>query len=128
MEIDKETLLKSFPTLLSRIDEEIEELRYLAVVDLNEYDPEIDDDFDEIDPEDYNYLVYFPERVSKAMGKELLEKFPEIAESSGEFENFLASEEDLFAVKCEVEDDDEVAIKLLSIVEEALRKKGEEEA
>jgi len=119
--MDRETLLKSFPKLLSRIEEEIDELRYLAVVDPNEYDPEIDDDFDEINPEDYNYLVYLPERVQNAIGNELLEALPEIFEKEQIFENFLDSEEDLFAVKHpEVDAEEEVAIKVLTVIEKQL--------
>lgn len=115
--MDRAALLENFPRLLSRIEEEIDELRYLAVVDANEYDPEIDDDFDEINPEDYNYLVYLPERVQQAIGAELLAKLPEIIEASGEFENFLASEEDLFAVRFAPEQEEEVARKVLAIIE-----------
>jgi len=117
---DGQKLQEAFPKLLSRIDEEIEELRYLAVVDLNEYDPEIDDDFDEINPEDYNYLAYLPERVVKAIGPELLEKLPEIFENEGVFENFLASEEDLFAIKDLPDREEDVAMKILATIEKEL--------
>ena len=117
---ERERLREAFPKLLSRIDEEIDELRYLAVVDANEYDPEIDDDFDEINPDDYNYLVYLPERVSDAIGKELLSKLPEIFEEEGIFENFLASEEDLFGVKDASEREEEVAMKVLTLIEKRL--------
>jgi len=118
--MDRETLLEQFPRLLSRIEDEIDELRYLAVVDPNEYDPEIDDDFDEINPEDYNYLVYLPERVQQAIGEEMLAKLPEIIEASQLFENFLAAEEDLFAVRFAPEQEEEVARKILGIIEEQL--------
>lgn len=121
---EQQTLAEKFPGLLARIDEEIEELRYLAVVDVNEYDPEIDDDFDEINPEDYNYLVYLPERVVDAIGAELLERLPEIIEEEKIFENFLASEEDLFAVKDEEDREEEVAMKILSTIERELCKAG----
>jgi len=116
----QERLQRAFPKLLSRIDEEIDELRYLAVVDANEYDPEIDDDFDEINPDDYNYMVYLPERVSNAIGEELLKKLPEIIEEEGIFENFLASEEDLFGVKDASDREEEVAMKFLAIIEKHL--------
>ena len=121
---EQQTLAEKFPGLLACIDEEIEELRYLAVVDVNEYDPEIDDDFDEINPEDYNYLVYLPERVVNAIGAELLERLPEIIEEEKIFENFLASEEDLFAVKDEEDREEEVAMKILSTIERELCKAG----
>jgi len=44
--MDRTTMLEEFPRLMSRIEEEIDELRYLLVIDPNEYDPEIDDEFD----------------------------------------------------------------------------------
>jgi len=114
----KEELQEAFPKLLSRIDEEIEELRYLAVVDMNEYDPEIDDDFDDINPDDYNYLLYLPERVQKAIGKEFLYSLPERFKEAKIFENFLDSEEDLFALKYPKTDaEEEVAILFLKAIE-----------
>jgi len=117
--MDRATMLEEFPGIMSRIEEEVDELRYLLVIDPNEYDPEIDDEFDVFDPEDYNYLVYLTERLQQAMGAELLEKLPEILEEEKVFENFLASEEDLYGVMAAA-DEEEVGRRILRVIESRL--------
>jgi hypothetical protein len=117
--MDRETMLKEFPKLMARVEEDIDELRYLLVIDPNEYDPEIDDEFDIFDPEDYNYLVYLTERLQNAMGEELKKALPEILEKEGVFENFLVSEEDLYGIRADM-DEVELARKMLSTIESKL--------
>jgi hypothetical protein len=119
MEVNMETLTQRFPKLMSRIDDEIDELRYLMVVDANEYDPEIDDEFDVFDPDDYNYMIYLTERLQNAMGRELLEQLPDLIEEAKLFENFLASEEDLYGAMSD-RDEAGVALALLDLIESRL--------
>jgi hypothetical protein len=99
------SLESRFPKLLNKIDEEIDELRYLVVVDEN-YDDEDSDEFDIFDPEEYNYLVYITPRVSEALGEEKMEKLREKLETLGEFEEFLSAEEDLFGIKSDLSEEE----------------------
>jgi hypothetical protein len=117
--MDREAMLREFPKLMSRIEEDIDELRYLLVIDPNEYDAEIDDEFDIFDPQDYNYLVYLTERLQNAMGEELKQELPEILEREKVFENFLVSEEDLYGIRSE-EDETGLARKILATIESKL--------
>jgi len=108
-----------FPNIMSKIeDKDLDELRYLTVVDRNEYDPEIDDEFDVFEPDDYNYLVYLTERLQEAMGEELLEKLPKLLDEAKIFEDYLQSEIDLYGVQSKLEDEDEVAKAILNLIEE----------
>jgi hypothetical protein len=52
-------LKKACPKLFEKIEEEVTEIRYLLVIDEN-YDDDDSDEFDAIDPEDYNFLIYTP--------------------------------------------------------------------
>jgi len=111
-------LNKLFPNIMSKTeDKDLDELRYLIVVDRNEYDPEIDDEFDVFEPDDYNYLAYLTERLQVAMGEELLEKLPKLFDEAKIFEDYLQSEIDLYGVKSNLEDEDEVAKAILNIIE-----------
>lgn len=107
-----------YPNLLAKIDEEVESLRDLVVVDEN-YDDVDSDEFDIFEPDEYNFLVYVTERVQNAIGKE---KFPQIVqkiESSALFENFYASEPDMYGVKTDL-DEEGIAKKILELIEEEL--------
>jgi len=104
---------------MAAMEEDLDELRYLIVVDENLYDPEIDDEFDVFDPNDYNFLIYLTEDLQKAMGKELLEKLPDLLEKRNLFENFLASEEDLYGARSEL-DETGVARAVLKTIEEEM--------
>jgi len=53
------------------------------------------------------------------MGAELLEKLPEILEEEKVFENFLASEEDLYGVMATA-DEEEVGRRILKAIESRL--------
>ena len=117
--MNRETMLKDFPRLMARMEEDIDELRYLLVIDPNEYDPEIDDEFDVFDPDDYNYLVYVTETLQEAMGKENFEQLHHWIADAKIFEEFLASEEDLFGVKAS-EDEEGVGRRILALIESKL--------
>jgi len=117
--MNAESFTQRFPKLMSRIDEEVDELRYLMVIDPNEYDPEIDDEFDVFDPEDYNYMIYLPERLQQAIGREMLETLPTWIEEEKIFDDFIASEEDLYGARSD-RDEEGVALVLLDLIESRL--------
>ncbi len=118
----KINLEKEYPNIANSIEEkDLDELRYFVVVDENYADID-DEELDVYDPEDYNYLVYVTERLSSILEeeglKELIGKLYELKE----FENFLDSEIDLYGVKSQL-DSDEVAKKVLAIIEDILGKR-----
>ncbi len=112
------SLKDRYPNLLSRISDEIFDLRDLIVVDEN-YDDIDSDEFDIFDPEDYNFLVYIPERVQEAMGKEKFDTLAKKIESTGIFEEFFAAEEDMYGLRCDL-DEEGVAHKILEMIEEEI--------
>ncbi|NOR56731.1 MAG: hypothetical protein GQ531_11075, partial [Sulfurovum sp.] len=61
-------LEKMYPNIFKDLEDDIDELRYLVVVDKN-FDDVDSDEFDAIDPEDYNYLVYVTERIQDILGE-----------------------------------------------------------
>jgi len=114
-----EELKNRFPTLLSKLEDDIDELRYLIVIDEN-YEDIDDEELDVFDPNDYNYLVYLTERVSNALGEDGLKKLYTTLDENNIFENFLASEEDLYGIKSDLEEE-KVAYAILEIVEDILK-------
>jgi len=112
-------LKKEFPKLMAKIDDEdIDELRYL--IDLNENYEDIDDEENDIfDPEDYNYIVYIKPRVMEAIGEELAQNLHLKLADSKMFEDFIASEDDLYGIKSDL-DEDGLAIAILKYIEEQL--------
>jgi len=108
-----------FPTLFSKIEEEIDELRFLIVIDENYADID-DEEADIFDPEDYNYLVYITETVSAVLGEEGLKKLYTSLDEQKLFDSFVASEEDLYGVMSELSEE-EVAYKILNIIEDILK-------
>ena len=113
-------LQNRFPTLLSKLEDDIDELRYLVVIDEN-YEDIDDEEADVFDPNDYNFLVYITQRVSAALGQEGLESLYKTLESSNIFDSFLASEEDLYGVKSDMSEDN-IAYAVLEVVEDILKK------
>jgi hypothetical protein len=113
------SLKQSYPLLFAKLeDESIEELRELIVIDENYADID-DEEVDVFDPSDYNYLVYITEAVSAVLGEEGLKKLY-MKLDNNIFDDFLASEEDLYGVKSQ-QNADEVANTILLIVEEILK-------
>ena len=60
---------KSYPKIFKKLLEDEIELRYLLVIDEN-YDDDDTDEFDGINAEDFNYLVYVTEMLQEAVGEE----------------------------------------------------------
>ena len=106
------------PNLIAQMDEEVDELRDLVVVDEN-YDDIDSDEFDIFDPQEYNFLVYVTERVQQVLGEEKMASLAEKIASRGLFEEFYASEPDMYGVRAEG-DEEEVARQIVRLIEEEL--------
>jgi len=97
-------LKAQYPKLFSRLLEEVDEVRYLVVVDKNFNDVD-SDEFDAIDPEDYNYLVYITERLQGVMGEQKMIEFIKHLEAHKDVGLFYLSETDLYGIQTDLEDE-----------------------
>ena len=116
MNID--TLREQYPKLFSKVDDEIDELRYLFVIDRN-FDDVDSDEFDAIDPEDYNYLIYITERLQAILGEEGMVTFIKAFEAHKDISLFYLSEADLYGIQTELEDNG-IAKMILEILEDVV--------
>lgn len=113
-----EILEKNYPKIFEALPEDISALRYLFVIDEN-YNDDDTDEFDAIDPEDYNYLVYITEMLQEVMGEEKMVAFVKVLEAREEVEEFYLSEIDLYGMQTKLSDEG-IAKMILGIVEELL--------
>jgi len=97
-------LKTQYPQIFSKLAEEVDEVRYLVVVDKNFNDVD-SDEFDAIDPEDYNYLVYITERLQDVMGEKLMVAFIKQLEAHKEVALFYLAEVDLYGIQTNLEDE-----------------------
>jgi hypothetical protein len=97
-------LKADYPQLFARLTEEVNEVRYLVVVDKNFNDVD-SDEFDAIDPEDYNYLVYITERLQDVMGEKTMVAFIKQLESHKDVALFYLSDVDLYGIQTNLEDE-----------------------
>jgi len=111
-------LKERFPKLLSKIDEDLDELRYLIVVDEN-YEDEDTDEFDVFDPDEYTHIIYLDERVQDALGEEKIQELIELLRNDETFEDFIDNEIDNYGVKTSM-NEDEIAHHIIKIIEEKL--------
>lgn len=113
-----ETLQQSYPKLFKALTEEITALRYLLVIDEN-YNDDDTDEFDAIDPEDYNYLVHVTEMIQEVLGEEKMVSFVKALEARTEVEEFYLSEIDLYGLQTKL-DEESIAKMILDIIEELM--------
>ena len=104
-----------YPKLFEKFEDKEMELRHLLNVDENYED--YDSEEYEFDHEDYNYVIYIADPVKEALGEEKMEEFMVKLHDNDAFENFLASEMDLYGVKSTLSEDEIVAL-TLDLVEE----------
>jgi hypothetical protein len=119
-------LLKSYPTLMSLFEEEdLDERRFFVVVD-----PNVEEEADEaevIDPTEYNWMIYLPERIAEAFGEELFARIPGELAKVEAFEDFFDAEEDLYGVQCDL-DEESIARCVMEVLESLARERVSEEA
>jgi len=113
-----ETIEKNYPKIFMRLPEDTTELRYLLVIDEN-YNDDDSDEFDAIDPEDYNYLVYVTELLQEVLGEKMMVQFIKNLEAHEEVEEFYLSEVDLYGMQTK-HDDEGIAHMILGIIEDLM--------
>ena len=90
-------LQKKYPKLFEKLADRDIELRHLLNVDENYED--FDSEEYEFDHEEYNYVIYIAEPIQNALGDDKMEELMVKLHDHDVFENFLASEIDLYGVK-----------------------------
>lgn len=110
-------LAEKYPKLFDRLTQKDIELRHLLSIDENYED--IDSEEYEFDFEDYNYIIYVTELLQDALGTAKMEEFMVRLHDRDEFVNFLASQEDLYAVQSSLSTQ-EVADLTLGLIEEII--------
>ena len=110
-----ERLRSTYPKLFSKVDDELDELRYLLVIDKNFNDVD-SDEFDAIDPEDYNYLVYVTERLQEILGEGGMVTFIKALEAHDDVALFYLSDVDIYGIQTDLEDEG-IAKMILEIAE-----------
>ena len=113
-----ESIAEHYPKLFKELPEDISALRYLLVIDEN-YNDDDSDEFDAIDPEDYNYLVYVTELLQEVMGEEKMVQFVKKLEAHKDVEEFYLSEVDLYGMQTTL-DEEGIAQMILTLVEELM--------
>lgn len=113
-----ETIKEMYPKLYKTLPDDVSELRYLLVIDEN-YDDEDSDEFDAIDPEDFNYLLYVTERLQKAVGEPMIVELVKKLKDHKNIEDFYLSDVDLYGIQTDL-DEEGIAHMVLNTLEESL--------
>jgi len=111
-------LSETYPKLFAQLDDEEMELRHLLSIDENELD--YDSEEFEFDVDEFNYIVYVAEPVQQILGEEKMQTLIEtLADDTQMFENFFASELDLYGVKSSHENE-KITSHILDTIERML--------
>lgn len=113
-----ESLKKTYPKVFKKLLEDVSALRYLMVIDEN-YDDDDSEEFDAMDPEDYNYLLYITEILQDAIGEDVMVDLVKKLKTHKDIEEFFLSEIDLYAIQTKL-DDEGIAHIVLGTLEEIL--------
>ena len=108
-------LQEKYPKLFEKFEDKDIELRHLLNVDENYED--YDSEEYEFDHEDYNYVIYISELIQNALGEEKMEEFVVKFHDLDMFENFVASDMDLYGVKT-TSSEEEIVENVLRLVED----------
>ena len=108
----------SFPKLLSKLPEDMTQLRYILIIDENFNDVD-SDEFDAMDPEDYNYMIYLTELLQETIGEEILTSLSSKYQAHEAFSDFYASQEDFYGVMT-AENPEGIARVILTEIEHSL--------
>jgi hypothetical protein len=113
-----ETIEKNYPKLFKTLPEDTTELRYLLVIDEN-YDDDDTDEFDAIDPEDFNYLLYVTDLLQEAVGEPTMIELVKTLKVHKDIEEFYLSEIDLYGIQTAL-DEEGIADMVLRSLEDIL--------
>jgi hypothetical protein len=113
-----ETIKERYPKLYKTLPDDVSELRYLLVIDVN-YDDDDSDEFDAIDPEDFNFLLYVTETLQEAVGETMMIELVKKLKEHKDINEFYLSEIDYYGIQTDL-DEEGIAHMVLSTLEEGL--------
>lgn len=93
-----ETIEKNYPKIFKRLLEDSIEVRHLLVIDENYHDDDTDE-FDGMNAEDFNYLIYVTEMLQEAVGEKAIVEMVKGLKDHKSIEDFYLSEVDLYGIK-----------------------------
>ncbi len=99
-----ETLEKNYPKLFKILPEDTTELRYLLVIDEN-YNDDDTDEFDAIDPEDFNYLLYVTDMLQEVVGEPVMIELVKSLKVHKDIEEFYLSDIDLYGIQTALDEE-----------------------
>ena len=99
-----ETIEKNYPKIFKTLPEDTTELRYLLVIDEN-YNDDDTDEFDAIDPEDFNYLLYVTDLLQEAVGEAAIVELVKDLKEHKDIDEFYLSEIDLYGIQTSLDED-----------------------
>lgn len=99
-----ETIEKNYPKIFKTLPEDTTELRYLLVIDEN-YNDDDTDEFDAIDPEDFNYLLYVTDLLQEAVGEDAIVELVKDLKEHKDIDEFYLSEIDLYGIQTSLDED-----------------------
>jgi len=111
-----EEVKNNFPALAAKLPENIFTDRELVVVDYNYEEPD-GEETEEFDASVYNHILYIAAPTLEIIGENGLGKLTEMLESYEGFRHFSVSEEDLFGVYSDL-NDEEISKLLFTMLEE----------
>ena len=119
-----EILKRDYPNLMKLFDDEdLDERRYFVVID-----PNIEEEADEadvFDPTEYNWMIFFPERVKEVLGDELFGTLFSEIESLEIIEDILDDGDDLFGVLSK-SDEEQISNQVMQILDKLALKRLED--
>lgn len=110
-----ETIEENYPKIFKKLPEDTTELRYLLVIDEN-YNDDDSDEFDAIDPEDFNYLIYVTDLLQDVVGENAIVEMVKKLKVHKDMEEFYLSDVDLYGIQTAL-DEDGIADMVLSTLE-----------
>ncbi|MCF6245376.1 MAG: hypothetical protein L3J43_10105 [Sulfurovum sp.] len=113
-----ENIKQMYPKVFKTLPEDLDELRYLMVIDEN-YMDEDSDEFDGMDPEDFNYLLYITDTLQEAVGEEVIVALVKKLKVHKEIQEFYLSEIDLYGLQTGL-DKEGIGHMVLSTLEEVM--------
>jgi len=110
-----EEVKKAFPAFAAKFPENIFTDRELVVVDDN-YEDEDGEETEEFDSGVYNFIIYITVPTLEIIGESGLAELTERLENFEHFSRFTASEEDLFGVYSDL-DEEEISKAIFAMLE-----------
>ena len=104
-----------YPKIFEKLEDKELELRHLLNVDEN-YDDYDSEEFD-FEPEEYNFIIYIADPVKEILGEAKVEELMVKLNEKEAFENFSATEVDLYGVKTDLGEDEITALVLTQVEE-----------